>query len=454
MRRAIILATLVICVSADIAAGERPDGVYVLSGNIQSGSYRNFGFNIGVYSNGTSASTSFGDEYPANIGGDWRMITACWGQLDLRFCKIGGKFITKIDSAEAGAETCSFALLGNSLQVKSSATILQKLDNGGCAWTNLNTGGFNVTLGVESNHFAAKTDSQVISTGRVLTPGAVCIVASHNRVQSQQTYGIDDALLRISDPTPGDCDLPPFRAVSLNPYWSYPDGAGWIDLMLVIAKEIDAPGSMGVPGNGGPLANRVSADGVSRLIIGVRTLDGSNPVEFSLPDKSPGTLKSLETNFFADGSAGTTKKITVSPSKFEDILHGHGAKAAAAVFVAPDIPLGYKPGSSVDVTVRQAGKERKVKLFLDASPVLLVHGLNSDGETWSEFRKQFPQGKFPLVDTISYDSHESFAFPPKSKNAWRQNSSNAVAGERKRDRDRSSQRCQPQHGWAYYALVR
>jgi pimeloyl-ACP methyl ester carboxylesterase len=207
---------------------------------------------------------------------------------------------------------------------------------------------------------------------------------------------------------PDDCNLPPFQAVVLNPYFTYPMGTEVVDLAK-IAREIDKPGSEpSIFATGSAVATRLAADGATRVILGVRTKNGRDPVTFTLSRPGLGALRELTPTMFSDPATGDPETLTIQPSQFIKIPAGQGS-AAAALLIAPELP---DDGTKfIDVTVQQGTKKEKLRIMLSPPPVLLVHGLWADPSSWTEWDRSFPRGRFPYIGKVAYPSFAAFHSP-------------------------------------------
>jgi pimeloyl-ACP methyl ester carboxylesterase len=430
MQFRILLALTVMCCLASPALSADDDGVYLIDMAQSFRIERQTIEGSSLDSFGNAQHWSTGAEVPDDSEHPIQFNTPCMnGLATVSLCKKNGSFqpvavqqtdqFTNFPSWKE-KEVCTLSVNGTSIRLSSNIIGDLRIKPVECSEIAHRTADRTAVLDTKGKTLTNSVGYAEDHVGSVILPGAACILRSSLRANWTQRFTLTSAVTRVGPLDSKICNVPPFRAVTLNPFWSYPNGAESIDLTQ-IAREIDAPGSTssGTKASickGPPLANGLATDGRARLIIGVRTEDGANPITFTIAGDTKGaTLNVLDKSLFDAADPGVTTELTISPSEPDSFIPipGESAWGVAVVLVAPETPKNFAGSAAITVTIAQEGqakKETKV-IYLYPPPVLLAHGIWSGPEAWDKLaprlwgvpeRLEYPHGLSFDDDIVQY----------------------------------------------------
>ena len=148
-----------------------------------------------------------------------------------------------------------------------------------------------------------------------------------------------------------------------------------------------------------------SADGLTKLLLRVRS---EQPVTFSVPDQI-NLGKLTKWNGSTPAASVTVDPVVTKQGKF-----------VFAVYIVPGDFPGASPWERIEVTIKASSSigNGETTLSLHPSPVVLIHGLWSDGDAWKSLQyelKSFGYGDALLGDEnlVEYKDENASSFDPQ-----------------------------------------
>lgn len=202
------------------------------------------------------------------------------------------------------------------------------------------------------------------------------------------------------------CGESPIEVYVLNPYNFWNDAVP-IQSESSISAALVSGSQFPYFVKSGMMADSVAADGVSKIIVAVVVTEDE-----SISIENTGKLGGVSIYSPATWLSTTPTSVTsITISRLVSVP-GSNKKVGLVVYHAPKMPQNSDDIRYNQIVIRSGSLSRSTNIELVHPPVLLIHGINSSGETWRDWQSGlFPKSSFASVNSISYSSLLSFDHP-------------------------------------------